>query len=114
MEINNSDFGGFIVSKNVIAGKPIRYTFREKSEMPSLNGWNVYSIDDDEDYVNQADNFQVLGATSMFSIAPVMLELFEAAYGTDLCWLYEKDVHIGFYDLNKDKEVEIEEIMQSK
>ncbi|EHE1063267.1 TPA: hypothetical protein H9326_002961 [Listeria monocytogenes] len=50
----------------------------------------------------------------MFSIAPVMLELFEAAYGTDLCWLYEKDVHIGFYDLNKDKEVEIEEIMQSK
>ncbi|EHE1063235.1 DUF2185 domain-containing protein, partial [Listeria monocytogenes] len=63
MEINNSDFGGFIVSKNVIAGKPIRYTFREKSEMPSLNGWNVYSIDDDEDYVNQADNFQVLGAT---------------------------------------------------
>lgn len=52
MEINNSDSGDFVVSKNVIAGKPICYTFREKSKMPSLNGWNVYSIDDEEDYVN--------------------------------------------------------------
>ncbi len=39
MKVNNSDFGGFIVSKNVVAGKPIRYTFREKSEVPQLNGW---------------------------------------------------------------------------
>ncbi len=41
MKVNNSDFGGFIVSKNVVAGKPIRYTFREKSEVPQLNGWTI-------------------------------------------------------------------------
>ena len=41
MEINNDDFGGFIVSKNVIDGKPIRYTYREKSTIPQLNGWTI-------------------------------------------------------------------------
>ena len=32
MKVNNSDYGGFIVSKNVVAGKPIRYTFRENQK----------------------------------------------------------------------------------
>ena len=47
--INNSDFGGFIVSNNILEGKPIRYTFREKSSIPPLNGWNLLSIEDDEE-----------------------------------------------------------------
>lgn len=34
--INNSDFGGFIVSNNILEGKPIRYTFREQSSIPSI------------------------------------------------------------------------------
>ena len=43
-----------------------------------------------------------------------MLEIFDARYGTDLCWLYEKDVHVGFYDLVQDKEVSIDEILNKK
>jgi len=78
--INNSDFGGFIVSNNILKGKPIRYTFR---------------------------------ADSIYEIAPVMLEIFEAPYGTDLCWLYEEGVHVGFYDLVKEREITIEEILSS-
>ena len=42
--INNSDFGGFIVSNNILEGKPIRYTFRDQSILPPLNGWNLLSI----------------------------------------------------------------------
>ena len=88
--INNSDFGGFIVSNNILEGKPIRYTFRDQSSIPPLNGWNLLSIEDDEE-----------------------LEIFDAPYGTDLCWLYEEGVHVGFYDLIEERETTIEEILSS-
>ncbi|WP_141546335.1 immunity protein Imm33 domain-containing protein, partial [Bacillus toyonensis] len=54
MKVNSSDYGGFIVSKNVVAGKPIRYTFREKSEVPQLIGWTIYSSEDNDEYVNDS------------------------------------------------------------
>jgi len=111
MEINNNDFGGFIVSKNIVAGFPVRYSFREESSIPQLNGWNLYSTEDDNDYVNNSDNFLVLSAESIQKIAPVMLEIFSAAYGTDLCWLYEEGVHVGFYDLKTHKDTTIGEIL---
>ena len=47
MEIKNENYGCFIVSKNIIYGKSIRYSFREKSSIPQLNGWNFYAIDED-------------------------------------------------------------------
>ncbi|PEU81382.1 hypothetical protein COL11_00775 [Bacillus anthracis] len=112
MKVNNSDFGGFIVSKNVVAGKPIRYTFREKSAVPQLNGWTIYSLEDDDEYVNDSSNFQVLGANSILEIAPVMLEIFDAPYGTDLCWLYKEGVHVGFYDLISEDEKDIGQIVK--
>ncbi|WP_088816168.1 MULTISPECIES: DUF2185 domain-containing protein [Listeria] len=114
MRINNSDFGGFIVSNNICKGNPIKYSFREKSENNNLNGWMLYSELDDEEYVNDSSNFTILNADSIFKIAPVMLEIFSAPYGADLCWLYEKDVHIGFYDLKTDREITIDEIITTK
>jgi len=111
MKINNDDFGGFIVSKNIVAGIPVRYSFREESSISQLNGWNLYSEKDDNDYVNNSDNFVILSAESIQKIAPVMLEVFNAPYGTDLCWTYEDGVHIGFYDLKADRETAIEEIL---
>jgi len=32
MKINNDACGGFVVSKNVFSGIPIRYSFREKAQ----------------------------------------------------------------------------------
>ena len=112
MKINNDEFGGFIVSKNIIAGNPVRYSFREKSEIPQLNGWNFYSEKDDDAYIGNSNNFAVLSAESVFQISPVILEIFYAPYGTDLCWLYEAGVHVGFYDLGKDKETTTSEILK--
>jgi len=80
---------------------------------PPLNGWNLLSIEDDEEYLSDAANFKILGAKSIYKIAPVMLEIFEAPYGTDLCWLYEEGVHVGFYDLIEERETTIEEILSS-
>lgn len=110
-QINNNLYGGFMVSKNVIAGRPIKYTYREKSSIPQLNGWTIYSSDDTQEYVNNSKNFEILSATSIYKIAPVMLEIFNAPYGTDLCWLYEENVHIGFYDLKKNQDTTIAKIL---
>lgn len=112
-KIDDHLYGGFIVSKNVTHnGKKIKYTYREKSSIPNLNGWTIYSEIDDDDYVNEPKNFEIIGATTINKIAPVMLEIFNAPYGTDLCWMYEKDVHIGFYDLKLEKKTTIKEILK--
>jgi len=64
-------------------------------------------------YVSKSDNFIILNAQSVYKIAPVILEIFDAPYGTDLCWLYEEEVHTGFYYLVADKDTTIQEILKS-
>ena len=113
MTINNNAYGGFIVSKNIISGIPIRYSFREESSTPQLNGWNFFSEEDDESYVNDSNNFQILSAESVYKISPVILDLFDAPYGTDLCWLYKEGVHVGFYDLVNKRETTFSEILEN-
>lgn len=83
--INNSDFGGFVVSNNILSGEAVRYAFREESEIKSLNGWTLYSGIDDEGFVNNSNNFTIVSAKTIHKIVPVMLEIFSAPYGTDIC-----------------------------
>ena len=112
MKIDNSLYGGFIVSKNVFDGVPIRYSYREESSIQELNGWTILSEKDDDEYVNDPNNFVIVTAETLFKIAPVMSELFAAPYGTDLFWKYENGVHVGFYDLREDQDVTIDKIIQ--
>lgn len=109
--INNVDYGGFLVSKNVLSGIPVRYSYREKSSLKELNGWNLLSEKDDDEYLSDTNNFVIVNADTIYKLAPVMIEIFEAPYGTDLFWLYEGGVQVGFYDLVKEKEVTIEQIL---
>ncbi|MBC6295598.1 DUF2185 domain-containing protein [Listeria sp. FSL L7-1517] len=111
MKINNSEYGGFVVSNNIISGQPVHFSYREKSAIPQLNGWTLYSIIDNQEYVSEASNFKILNAESLFRIVPVMAEIFSAPYGTDIEWLYEENVHIGFYDLVTEKTTTIETIL---
>lgn len=107
----NDAYGGFVISKNVLSGIPIRYSYREESEICQLNGWNLLSIEDDDEYVDDTNNFVIVNADTIYKIAPVMLEIFDAPYGTDLFWIYEEGVHIGFYDLKKERYVTISQIL---
>ena len=111
MDNKNDAYGGFMVSKNVLNGVPIRYSFREPSSIPQLNGWNLFSELDDDEYVNNPDNFVIVNAETIYSLAPQMLEIFDAPYGTDLFWVYEENIHISFYDLVADKITSIEQIL---
>lgn len=115
VDINNSAYGAFILSKNVLEkGRPIRYSYRKKSSVPVANGWTIYSDVDDDEYVSNPENFVFVGATTMYKIAPVMLEIFDAPYGTDLFWVYEQDVHTGFINLNTNQDITIKEILKGK
>lgn len=111
MKIDNSLYGGFIISKNVLAGIPIRYSYREKSSIEQLNGWTFLSEKDDDEYVNDPKNFIIVTMETIMNLAPVVAEIFDAPYGTDLFWKYEKGVHIGFYDLKNDRDVTIDNIV---
>ncbi|MDE5587568.1 MAG: DUF2185 domain-containing protein [Acetatifactor sp.] len=113
VQINDAAYGGFILSKNVYKkGKPIGYSYREESSIPELNGWTIYSCDDNDKYVSNSKNFVIVGATTIHKLAPVMLEIFDAPYGTDLCWMYEGRKHVGFYDLVQNKDTTIYEIIK--
>lgn len=56
----------------------------------------------------------IVGASTIYKLAPVMLEIFDAPYGTDLCWLYQDNIHVGFYDLISDRETTIDEILHKR
>jgi hypothetical protein len=114
MSVKNELYGGFLVSKNVIKGIKILYTYREKSNIQELNGWNILSEIDDENYLSNSDNFSIINAESMFKIAPVLNEIFDANYGTDLFWKYENNIHVGFYDLIKEQDTDISQILKNK
>ena len=106
----NTAYGGFIVSKRVSEGVPVGWAFREESSLSELNGWTIYSVNDDEEYISNPSTFSILSASSILTLCPVLLEIFDAPYGTDLGWVYKDLVHIGFWDMTRDCEITIPEI----
>ena len=111
---HDNAYGGFIVSKNVLAGIPIRYTYREKSDIPQLNGWTILSERDTDEYLADSRNFQIVSASTIVQFAPALIEVFDAPYGTDLFWKYEQGVLVGFYDLIANRDTTIREILHKK
>lgn len=106
-----SAFGGFVISKNVLAGVPVRYTYREKSENPSLNGWHILSAQDDDEYIKNPSNFEIVSSETILPFCSVLFTFFNSPYGTDLFWKYDTAGNlIGFYDLQKKCDVTVEEL----
>lgn len=104
-------YGGFIVSKNVNAGKKITYSFREKSSIPNLNGWTLLADEDGDDCFDDPHNFTVVGMQTILRLAPVMMALFDAPYGTELAWTYQNNEHTGFYDVVHQCSTDMEHIL---
>lgn len=104
--IDDSAFGGFVVSNNVLAGVPARYAFREPSEVAALNGWTVYSDVDDDAYVSDPGNFTVVTASTLARLSPAVVDVFDAPYGTDIALLYDDEGHFaGYWDNEGEREV---------
>lgn len=112
--MESSNLGGFVVTKNVRDGKAISFTYREGSRYLGLNGWFLYSVEDDDEYVKNTENFLILDTEAIGYLAPAMLEIYEAPFGTEVSWLYEGGVHKGFYDVKNKQETTVEEILSGK
>ena len=112
-KIDNSQYGGFIVSKNITNnGKKAKYCYRDKMTKKELNGWTILSEIDDDRYAKDPKNFEIVSATTMFKFCPFMRELFEAPYGTDLLIQYGSGKIPFFYDMRQEKNVTLNEILK--
>ncbi|QCQ17192.1 DUF2185 domain-containing protein [Microbacterium sp. RG1] len=77
--------GGSIVSKNVLERRaPLRWAFREKAVDAVDNGWRFLSEIDDDDYINDPANLQVVSFNTVVDIEPAVLPILYMPVGTDL------------------------------
>lgn len=106
--IDNSYFGGFIISKNITQnGAKAKWVFREKSSIKVCNGWNIYSENDNQEYVINPDNFEVVTAETILKFVPELLKIYHAPYGTDLTIKYNNGVFAGFIDTKTGKDISL-------
>ena len=109
------NYGGFIISKNITQnGIKAKWIFREQSSIRECNGWNIYSENDNQEYVSNPQNFEIVSAESIIKFVPVLLMVFNAPYGTDLTLKYEKDVVIGFIDTKNGHDITVEQILNKR
>lgn len=108
------NYGGFVATKNVRDGKPIGFAFREESPFVSLNGWYLYSGEDDDEFVKDPENFVILDASQIKALAPAMLDIYDAGCGTEVSLMYEEGVHTGFYDLKNECVTTVDETLRRR
>ncbi len=112
-KIDNNYYGGFIISKNITKnGVKAKWVFREPSSIKACNGWNIYSENDNQEYVSNPDNFEIVSAETIIKFVPALLMIFDASYGTDLTLIYEKDVVVGFVDTKNGQDVTVDQILK--
>jgi hypothetical protein len=85
--------------------------FREESPFVHLNGWYLFAVEDDDELVKDPENFVILDGAEIRGLAPAVLDIYNAAFGTEVSWIYEEGVHSGFYDLKNECMTTVEEIL---
>lgn len=79
------DAGGSIASKNVLERRALlRWAFREEGVDAVDNGWRFLSEIDDDDYINNPANLQVVSFNTVVDIEPAVLAILYMPVGTDL------------------------------
>ena len=97
--------GGSIVSKNILDGKGrLKWCVRDEPINDVDNGWRFFSDIDTEEFLNSANNMQVVSWNSMVQIEPAILAIFELPIGSDLEFSeFKGEKH--FYDTISGKKV---------
>lgn len=107
--IDNSYFGGFVISKNITRnGAKAKWIFRKETSINQCNGWNIYSENDTQEYVSDPNNFEIVSAETISKVAPEILKVYNAPYGTDLTIIYNNGVFAGFIDTNTGKDISLQ------
>ena len=104
--IDNNYFGGFVISKNITKnGMKAKRIFRKESSIAQCNGWNIYSENDDQEYIGNPSNFEIVTAETVVRFIPEILNIFNAPYGTSLSVKSNNGVFAGFVDEKTGKDV---------
>ena len=95
--------GGTIVSKSILSGTSrLKWLFRENSEYG--NGWIAFGDTDTQEYVNNADNMQVVDFNTLANIEPAVVNVFYMPVGSDLEFRSDKSGKY-FIDTRNGKEI---------
>lgn len=110
--IDNSLFGGFIISKNITKnGAKAKWIFRQESSISQCNGWNIYSENDGQEYISNPNNFEIVSAETISKIIPELLRIYNLPYGTNLTLKYNNGVLTCFVDTKTGKDISLNERM---
>lgn len=77
--------GACTVSKNVLSGAGrVRWMVREESRAPADNGWLIFSHIDDDAYLHDADNLEIVDFNRVCEIEPALIAIWDLPVGSDL------------------------------
>jgi hypothetical protein len=87
-DLRNS--GGSVVSKNILERRGrLRWAVRELPKNPVDNGWLFFSEIDDEAYLADPANLQVVSFATVAAIEPAVIPILHLPVGTDLVFVHE-------------------------
>ncbi|MCV7308834.1 DUF2185 domain-containing protein [Mycobacteroides immunogenum] len=77
--------GASLATKNVVSGHGlVRWMVRQPSRDSVDNGWLIMSHIDTSDYLDDADNWQIVDFNDLCSIEPALIGIWDMAIGSDL------------------------------
>ena len=77
--------GACVATRNVMEMRGrVRWLVRQQPQAPEDSGWRVFSEFDDDDYVNDPANSQVVDYNSVCAIEPAVIAVYPLPVGSDV------------------------------
>ena len=83
-DAKTESLGGALVSRNLLEGRGrLRWAFREAGANPADTGWRFLSAIDDDDYINDPANLQVVDYSTVIGLEPSLEKLYGLPVGAE-------------------------------
>lgn len=79
------DAGACLASGNVLSGRGrVRWMVREESKAAADNGWRIFSVIDDTQYLSTPGSLQIASFNDVCAIEPALIGIYDLPVGSDL------------------------------
>lgn len=101
-KLNENEYGGFMITNSVLNSEEVAaFWFKDEPVVEQDNGWRIVGMNDTGDYIDNPDNWSVVGVNTVFEIMPFILKIFEMPVGTDLQVVFsDEGIVTQIYDVN--------------